>query len=86
MGQVNRLTNLTTGGPVLVDVRDDKIVRIIPLQLESGDGPPGSITARGRDFTPPLKNTLSNLDRGAQVHHLLAPAHPYAARKSGLQP
>jgi len=57
---IQRLTNLTTGGPVHVDVRDGEIVRIIPLQLEAADTEPWSIEARGRKFVPPPRTTLSN--------------------------
>jgi anaerobic selenocysteine-containing dehydrogenase len=60
MTVTQRLTNLTTGGPVHVDVRDGKIVRIIPLGLDDSDGPSWTIKARGRDFTPPRRTTLSN--------------------------
>ena len=59
MAETRRLTNLTTGGPVHVDVEDGKIVRIIPLQLDENDSPAWTIHARGREFTPPRKNTLS---------------------------
>ena len=59
MGKIHRLTNLTTGGPVHVDVRDGKILRIFPLELDSSDGPSWTIQARGRSFTPPRKTTLS---------------------------
>jgi anaerobic selenocysteine-containing dehydrogenase len=58
MTGVRRLTNLTTGGPVYVDVEDGEIVRIFPLQLESSD-PSWSIDARGHTFAPPKKTTLS---------------------------
>jgi anaerobic selenocysteine-containing dehydrogenase len=60
MAEVQRLTNLTTGGPVHVDVQEGKIVRIIPLQLHAGDGSSWTIKARGRHFTPPRRTTLSN--------------------------
>ena len=59
MAAIDRLTNLTTGGPVHVDVQDGKIVRIIPLELDDRDGPSWSIEARGRRFTPPRRTTLS---------------------------
>jgi len=59
VGKIHRLTNLTTGGPVHVDVRDGKILRIFPLELDSSDGPSWTIQARGRSFTPPRKTTLS---------------------------
>jgi len=59
MTEAVRLTNLTTGGPVHVDVKDGKIVRIMPLELDSSDGPSWTIKARGRDFTPPRRTTLS---------------------------
>ncbi len=38
MGDVVRLTNLTTGGPVHVDVQGGKILRIVPLELDDSDG------------------------------------------------
>jgi hypothetical protein len=44
---VRRLTNLTTGGPVHVDVEDGRIRRILPLQLDESDGPSWTIEARG---------------------------------------
>ena len=56
---VRRLTNLTTGGPVHVDVADGRIQRIVPLQLDETDAPSWTIEARGRSFTPPRKTTLS---------------------------
>ena len=56
---VRRLTNLTTGGPVHVDVEDGRIQRIVPLQLDETDAPSWTIDARGRSFTPPRKTTLS---------------------------
>ncbi len=56
---VERHTNLTTGGPVHVDVKDDQILRIIPLQLDDSDGPSWSIEARGNTYTPPRRTTLS---------------------------
>jgi anaerobic selenocysteine-containing dehydrogenase len=59
MGEIRRLTNLTTGGPVHVDVQDDKILRIVPLQLEESDDPGWKIEARGREFAPPRRNTIS---------------------------
>ena len=59
MGEVTRLTNLTTGGPVHVYVKDGRIMRITPLQLDESDGPSWTIEARGRTFTPPRRTTLS---------------------------
>jgi trimethylamine-N-oxide reductase (cytochrome c) len=60
MAEIRRLTNLTTGGPVHVDVQDGKILRIVPLELDASDGPSWTIQARGRKFTPPRKTTLSS--------------------------
>jgi trimethylamine-N-oxide reductase (cytochrome c) len=59
MPKTRRLTNLTTGGPVHVDVEEGKILRIFPLELSDSDGPSWTIRARGRSFTPPRKTTLS---------------------------
>ena len=57
--QARRLTSLTTGGPVHVDVAGGRIQRIIPLQLDDNDAPSWKIEARGRSFSPPRKTTLS---------------------------
>ncbi|MDX2479442.1 MAG: molybdopterin-dependent oxidoreductase [Desulfuromusa sp.] len=54
-----RLTNNTNGGPVFVDVKDDKIIRIVPIDLTDEDPDPWTIEAHGRQFTPPKKSTVS---------------------------
>jgi anaerobic selenocysteine-containing dehydrogenase len=59
MGEVKRLTNCTTGGPVFVDVKDDKIIRITPIEFDETDAPSWVIEARGRKFTPPRKALVS---------------------------
>ena len=53
MGEVHRLTNATTGGPVFVDVEDGKIVRMYPMDLTEDDNPTWSIKARGRTSRRP---------------------------------
>lgn len=47
MGEIGRLTNCTTGGAVCVDVQDDKIVRLTPLQFDDLDAKSWTIEARG---------------------------------------
>jgi hypothetical protein len=60
MGEVVRLTNSSTGGPVFVYVEDGRIVRITPIDFDDEvDAPPWKIEARGRTFTPPRKTTYS---------------------------
>jgi trimethylamine-N-oxide reductase (cytochrome c) len=59
MGQVERLTNCTTGGPVYVDVEDGRIIRMFPIDLAEDDKGDWVIDARGRKFTPPRRTTLS---------------------------
>ncbi len=59
MGNVERLTNSTTGGPVFVYVKDGRIVRVTPMDLDADDAPSWTITARGKKFSPPRKTTLS---------------------------
>ena len=58
MSKVERLTNSTTGGPVFVDVKDGKILRITPMDLDDSDGQSWTIEARGRTFTPPRRTTV----------------------------
>ncbi len=57
---VMRFTSNTNGGPVFVDVKDDKIIRITPIEFDEEDAQPWTIKARGRSFTPPRKTTISS--------------------------
>ena len=59
MGDIQRYTNGTTGGPVYVYVRDGKILRITPIDFDDSDAPSWTIEARGRTFTPPRRTTVS---------------------------
>ena len=59
MGDVVRLTNSTTGGPVFVDVQDGRIVRLTPIELDADDKGDWTIEARGRSFASPRKTTLA---------------------------
>ncbi|MDA1325828.1 MAG: molybdopterin-dependent oxidoreductase [Proteobacteria bacterium] len=54
-----RTCNMTNGGPVFVDAKDDKIIRMIPIEFDDTDTGPWTITARGMKFTPPRKTTLA---------------------------
>ncbi len=56
---VIRYTSNTNGGPVFVYVKDDKIIRITPIEFDDSDAKPWTIKARGRAFTPPRKTTIS---------------------------
>jgi molybdopterin guanine dinucleotide-containing S/N-oxide reductase-like protein len=54
-----RYTNMTNGGPVFVNVKDGKIVRITPMDFDDSDAGPWTIEARGKTYTPPRKTTLA---------------------------
>jgi len=58
-GGERRYTSNTNGGPVFVDVKDGKILRITPIEFDSGDAQPWTVEARGMKFTPPRKTTVS---------------------------
>lgn len=58
-GGVKRYTSGTFAGPVFVYVKDDKIIRITPMDFDETDADPWTIKARGKEFTPPRKTTLS---------------------------
>ena len=57
-GGVYRYTNNTNGGPVFVDVKDGKILRITPIEFDKDDAQPWTIQARGKSFSPPAKATV----------------------------
>ena len=49
MGEVVRLTNSSTGGPVFVYVKDGKIISMTPMDFDDEvDAPSWKIEARGR--------------------------------------
>ncbi|MBF0413964.1 MAG: molybdopterin-dependent oxidoreductase [Desulfamplus sp.] len=56
---VKRYTSNTNGGPVFVYVKDDKIIRITPIEFDETDGRSWTIKARGREFTPPRKGSVN---------------------------
>lgn len=56
---VKRYTNNTNGGPVFVYVKNDKIIRITPIEFDDTDAQPWTIQARGKSFTPPRKTTIN---------------------------
>lgn len=56
---VTRYTSNTNGGPVFVHVKNDKILRITPIEFDSDDAASWTIKARGKTFTPPRKTTIS---------------------------
>ncbi|SHI72336.1 molybdopterin-dependent oxidoreductase [Parasporobacterium paucivorans] len=49
----------TNGGPLFVYVKDDKIVRVTPIDFDEEDAEPWTITARGKKFSPPKRTTAA---------------------------
>ena len=86
MGEVKRYTNGTTGGPVFVDVKDGKILRITAHRLRRDRRPVVDHRGPGPDLHPAAQDHRLALDRGAPVDHLLAQADPHAAQAGGLRP
>jgi anaerobic selenocysteine-containing dehydrogenase len=54
-----RYVNNSNAGPMFVDVKNGKIIRMSPIEFDDTDAPPFTIEARGKKFTPPRKCTLS---------------------------
>jgi trimethylamine-N-oxide reductase (cytochrome c) len=54
-----RYVNNTNGGPVFIYVKDNRIVRMTPIDFQPDDAPSWSLEVRGRRFDPPRKTTLS---------------------------
>jgi molybdopterin guanine dinucleotide-containing S/N-oxide reductase-like protein len=69
-----RYTNLTNGGPLYVYVRDGKIVRTTPIDLDDSDAPSWTLHARGRSFTPVRKATVN-------VHALSLKSNVYSEKR-----
>ena len=54
-----RFVTNTNGGPLFVYVKDDRIVRLTPIEFGEGDADPWTIKARGKSFTPPRKTSVA---------------------------
>ena len=72
-GTVRYVTN-TNGGPLFVFVKDGKIVRTTPIDLDRHDPESWTIEARGRTFTPRRQSTVN-------VHALATKALVYSPRR-----
>lgn len=55
----DRYTTLTNGGPLFVYVKNDKIIRVTPIDFEDKDGESWTINARGRSFKPRRQATVA---------------------------
>ncbi len=53
-----RYTTNTNGGPLFVYVKDGRILRCTPIDLDESDAPSWSINARGKRFTPWRRATV----------------------------
>ena len=56
---VTRYVTGTNGGPVFVYVKNDKIIRVTPLEFDQDDPAPWTITAKGKKFSPPRRMTAT---------------------------
>lgn len=54
-----RYTTNTNGGPLFVYCKDNKIVRMTPIDLDSSDAPSWTIRARGKSFTPVRRGMIN---------------------------
>ena len=52
-------TSCTNCGPITVEVKDGRVVRVRPLVMEEGDLEPWIIKAGGKSYSPPKKVTLA---------------------------
>src|SRR5262245_25759096 len=83
-----RYCNMTNGGPVFVYVKDEKIVRMTPIEFGDDDPAPWTIEARGLKLTPPRKTTLAPHGQNAKSivyspDRLLHPRRPVAFDPNG---
>lgn len=54
-----RYTNLTNGGPIYVYVKDGKVLRITPIDLDDSDAASWTVHAHGKSFTPTRQATVT---------------------------
>ncbi len=54
-----RYTTCTNGGPLFVYVKDNKIQRVTPIDLDDKDAPSWEIMVKGRRFSPPRQGLVA---------------------------
>lgn len=59
-----RYTTGTNGGPLFVYVKNEKIVRLTPIEFDEFDPEPWVIKAKGKSFKPPRRMTVSPYTQG----------------------
>ena len=79
-------TNCTVGGPILVHVKDGKIIRIRPLVLNETDAPSWTIRARGKQFTPPRKTTIAPFTVAERMRVYSKNRIKYPMKRIGFDP
>jgi molybdopterin guanine dinucleotide-containing S/N-oxide reductase-like protein len=58
-GGIKRYTTCTNGGPLFVYVKDGKILRLTPIDLDEHDAPSWEFEARGRRFKPKRRGLVA---------------------------
>ncbi len=87
MGEVVRLTNSSTGGPVFVYVKDGKIIRMTPMDFDDKvDAPSWKIEARGKVFTPPRKTSIAPYTGGFKSMIYSDLRIPYPMKRKSFDP
>ncbi|MGA2261297.1 MAG: pyrogallol hydroxytransferase large subunit, partial [Acidobacteriota bacterium] len=64
----HRFVNCTLSGPVEVYVKDNRIVRVLPLRYGKDDAEPWTIEARGQTFTRPNKASIACWVQGTKQY------------------
>ncbi len=81
-----RYVNNTNGGPVHVDVKDGKIVRMSPILLSDDDAKSWTIKAKGRSFTPPRRAAVAPHALCMRSRVYSADRIPYPMRRVDFDP
>ena len=55
---VERLTTCSTAGPMFVSVKDDRIVRIEPMEFKEDEVKSWSVNSCGKEYKPTLTHPL----------------------------
>ncbi len=78
--------NATIVGPVLVYVKDGKIVRMRPLVVDEGDLKPWTIDANGKRYSPPAKLKVGSCAMAARTQIYTDDRILYPMKRIGFDP
>lgn len=81
---VQRFTSCTTAGPMFVDVKDGKIVRVDPISFQEEEVDSWEVGVNGKDVSAALDASTPSVGTGVQGHAVYRDTRQISHEAQGL--